>query len=228
MIQLLDLICYGLVLLFGIAVSVCFLGIEYSKKNMVSIGCFFLLTLYLQICSWLFLGIEQTKQLYPLIVHLMLVLFLRIILKRSWLASLSSVFAAYLCCQIPKWFGSIGEMIFQTQFGYYLSYIPAMALCYFFLRKYVAVPVSRIIAQSKKSCLMFGTIPFLYYVFDYVSTIYTDWLYSGSTVAVHFIPSVVSMVLFCVCPPLLCGNPKRKECSAGTRSDGCSTSAGKN
>lgn len=196
MIQLLDLICYGLVLLFGIAVSVCFLGIEYSKKNMVSIGCFFLLTLYLQICSWLFLGIEQTKQLYPLIVHLMLVLFLRIILKRSWLASLSSVFAAYLCCQIPKWFGSIDEMIFQTQFGYYLSYIPAMALCYFFLRKYVAVPVSRIIAQSKKSCLMFGTIPFLYYVFDYVSTIYTDWLYSGSTVAVHFIPSVVSMFYF--------------------------------
>lgn len=33
MIQLLDLICYGLVLLFGIAVSVCFLGIEYSKKT---------------------------------------------------------------------------------------------------------------------------------------------------------------------------------------------------
>ena len=196
MIQLLSLFCYGLVLLFGIAVSVCFSGAPKKRKNLLSTGGFFLLALFLQIVCWQFFGLEQTKELYPLIVHLPLVIFLHTILKRSWLVSLSSVFAAYLCCQIPKWFGSTGEILFHTQLAYYLSYMPAMALCFYLLYKYVAAPVSRIMTQSRKSCLLFGTVPLLYYLFDYVSTIYTDWLYSGSRMAVQFIPSVVSMFYF--------------------------------
>lgn len=196
MVPFLGLFCYGLVLLFGIAVSVCFSGVERSKKNIAITGAFYLFALLIQIVCWQMSGLEQTKALYPLIVHLPLVIFLIVFLKRSCLVSLSSVFAAYLCCQIPKWFASTGETIFQTQLAYHLSYIPAMALCYFCLRKYVAAPVSRVMAQSKKSCLLFGTVPLLYYIFDYVSTIYTDWLYSGSKVAVQFIPSVVSMFYF--------------------------------
>ena len=83
MIQLLGLFCYGLVLLFGIAVSVCFSGAPKKRKNLLSTGGFFLLALFLQIVCWQFFGLEQTKELYPLIVHLPLVIFLHTILKRS-------------------------------------------------------------------------------------------------------------------------------------------------
>ena len=196
MIQLLDLLCYGLVLLFGIAVSVSFSGVEPSRKNMVGTGGVFLLTLSLQIIALQLAGMERTKELYPLIVHLPLVLFLVFYNKRPWLVSLSSVFSAYLCCQIPKWFGLTAEILFRTPLAYCLSYIPAILLCLSFLCRQMAAPVNRIITQSKKSCLLFGAVPFLYFSVADVSTIYTDWLYSGSKAAVQFIPSMFSMFYF--------------------------------
>ena len=48
MIQVLGLLCYGLVSLFGIVVSVCFADIKWNKKNILCICCFFLLALVLQ------------------------------------------------------------------------------------------------------------------------------------------------------------------------------------
>ena len=196
MAQLLGILGYGLVLLFGVAVSVRFSGVPQNKKNIIRVGCFFLFGLFLQIVSWQLWGMEQTKALYPFIVHLPLVIFLSAILKRPWLISVSSVLAAYLCCQIPKWTGAMSALIFRTQISYYISYILAMALSYFCLRKYVAVPTNRIMMQSKKSCLLFAAVPLFYYLFDYITTIYTDWLYSGSKVAVQFIPSIVSVFYF--------------------------------
>lgn len=102
MIQLLSLFCYGLVLLFGIAVSVCFSGAPKKRKNLLSTGGFFLLALFLQIVCWQFFGLEQTKELYPLIVHLPLVIFLHTILKRSWLVSLSSVLPPIYVARFPN------------------------------------------------------------------------------------------------------------------------------
>lgn len=196
MIRVLDLLCYGLVLLFGIAVSVCFSGSLENRKDIILTGRFFFLELFLQIISLQLFGLEHTKELYPFIAHLPLVIFLTVFLKRTWLVSLYSVSAAYLCCQIPKWIGDVSMIIFETQLAYYLSYIPAISFWFFLLWKYVAAPVRHIITLSKKSCLLFGAIPLLYYMFDYISTIYTDWLYSGSRMAVQFTPSFVSMFYF--------------------------------
>ena len=194
--QIVTMLSYGLILLFGIAVSFRFSGAEPNKKNLTGTVCVFLLTLFLQIvCRQLF-GLERTKELYPLIVHLPLIVFLVVFLKRSWLVSLSSVFSAYLCCQIPKWFASTGEAMFRSEHVFFMIYIPAMVIVYIFLHRIVAAPVSRIMNQSKKSCLLFGAVPFSYYIFDYGSTIYTDWLYSGDKIAVQFIPSVVSVFYF--------------------------------
>lgn len=196
MVLILKLLCYGLVLLFGIAVSICFSAIQENKKNVLLAACLFLLLLFLQILSWQLFGLNRTKKLYPLIVHLPLVIFLTVVLKSSWLVSISSVFSAYLCCQIPKWIGAMAAVLFPAQISYYLCYMPAMVLCYVCLRKYVSTPANRIMTQSRTSCLLFCAVPFFYYTFDYTTTIYTNWLYSGSVVAVQFIPSMVSMFYF--------------------------------
>lgn len=196
MTEALGLLCYGLIFLFGIAVSFGFSGVERSRKNMTIAVGFFLFGLVLQIISWRLFGLERTKELYPLIVHLPLILLLVFVFKRSFAVAFSSVFAAYLCCQIPRWISSIGELVFQTRLSFHLIYIPALFLCYYCLRKYVETPVYRIMLQSRKSCFLFGAVPLFYYVFDYVTTIYTDWLYSGSFAAVQFIPSVVSVFYF--------------------------------
>lgn len=196
MMQFLGLLCYGLVLLFGIIVSVWFSGVKQNRKNMAAIISFFVFAGLLQILSWQLFGVETTKELYPLIVHLPLVVLLTVFFRCSLTISLAGVFAAYLCCQIPSWIGAMGPALFRTEISYYLVYIPAIILSLFFLKKYVAGPVSQIVNYSKKFCLLFGIVPFVYYAFDYISTTYTDWLYSGSRMAVQVFPSMLSVLYF--------------------------------
>lgn len=196
MFRMLDMLCYGLILLFGVTVSLLFSGAEKNRKCLLGTLIIFLFTLSAQILCRQLSSLEHTRELYPLIVHLPLILFFAVFLKCTWLTALSSVFSAYLCCQIPRWFASVWEAVFQTRSVFFIIYIPAMMITFFFLKKYIATPASRIMNQSKKSCLLFGAVPLFYYVFDYVSTIYTNWLYSGSRIAVQFIPSIVSIFYF--------------------------------
>lgn len=194
--QALELLGYMMILIFGVAVSDIFAGIERSKKNIVVISCFSASALIFLVFCWYILGLEITKELYPFVVHLPLMILLSTVFKCSLLISLSSIFSAYLCCQIPRWFASMFEMIFESRNAFFIVYIPIMVVCFFALYKYVATPVYRLMTQSKKTCLLFGAVPFFYYIFDYVTTIYTNWLYSGSVAAVQFIPSMVSMFYF--------------------------------
>jgi len=46
--------------------------------------------------------------------------------------------------------------------------------------------------RSVKSCLIFGAMPALYYLFDYAATVYTDFLYRGARAAVQFMPFLIS------------------------------------
>jgi sensor histidine kinase regulating citrate/malate metabolism len=50
--------------------------------------------------------------------------------------------------------------------------------------------------KSLRSCLFLGGVPFFYYLFDYITTIYTDMLYSGTKWAVQFIPSTIAIFFF--------------------------------
>ncbi len=226
MIQLLSLFCYGLVLLFGIAVSVCFQAPQKSGRIFFPPAAFSL-ALFLQIVCWQFFGLEQTKELYPLIVHLPLVIFLHTILKRSWLVSLSSVFAAIYVARFPNGSGSTGEILFHTQLAYYVSYMPAMALCFYLLYKYVAAPVSRIMTQSKGnpaccSALCRSCITWLIMFPPSTPTGCTavpGWRYSLFLRSFH--------VLLCVCSHLLRRSAKGKSHTTGTGFDGGTAERGK-
>ncbi|MEG0721736.1 MAG: ATP-binding protein, partial [Lachnospiraceae bacterium] len=103
--QLLSIVNYGLVLLFGVFLSVLFAGRSNSQRERLSILLFSIFTLCVQTgCSFIF-GLSITTKLYPLITHLPLVLFLVFALKKSVGISIVSVLTAYFCCQLPRWVG---------------------------------------------------------------------------------------------------------------------------
>lgn len=122
---LIELIRFGFSLLFGVALSVCFAGIEYTRKNK-SIGFFCLILLIVQASYWWLFGIDFTAKLYPLIAHLPMILFLIIYFKRPWLISIVSVFFAYLYCQVPRWIGIIGGTILGSRLSEHICYIAAV------------------------------------------------------------------------------------------------------
>ena len=94
---------YGLVLIYGLFLSAQIAGgwTNRQQKRLILILC--PLFLLLQTPCWLMFGESITKQLYPLIVHLPLVLILIFALKKPVGIALVSVCTAYLCCQLPRW-----------------------------------------------------------------------------------------------------------------------------
>lgn len=192
----LGLIRFGFSLLFGVVLSVCFAGIERTRKNNIAVACSCVILLVTQTVCWWFLGIELTSKLYPLIIHLPVFLFLTLFMKRPWLISAVSVLTAYLCCQVPRWIGIIFGAVFGSSVVDHISYIAAVFVSYYLFRKYVAGVLVQLMEKSTRNSILLGVVPLAYYLFDYITTIYTDLLYQGVNGAVQFMPSVLSIAYF--------------------------------
>lgn len=190
------LLRFGVSLVFGITVSVLFAGIEPTKKNRLATGLLCVIFLFVQTTSWWILGLDLTSKLYPLIIHLPMIVIFSIYYKRPWLISAVSVLSGYLCCQAPRWFGFLAGATLDSRLADHIFYIVSVVFAYYFLKRYVARSVQQFMKMSTKSCLLLGGVPFFYYLFDYVTAVYTDLLYSGTEWAVQFMPSTISVFYF--------------------------------
>lgn len=185
-----DMIYYITVFLFGVAVSICFAGISMNRRNILSTLIFCALDGLLQIIIFSSLGKFSTQQLYPLITHLPLILFILLVHKCSLLNSVVSVLTAYLCCQIPRWCGYFFNLFSDNPILYTLFYVLTTLITFYFLYRHIAEPAQQFMKQTRKNALLLGMVPLCYYFFDYISTVYTDWLYSGNAIVVQFMPSL--------------------------------------
>jgi len=95
---------------------------------------------------------------------------------------------------------SLGLLIPEEHWLYPILYIPVAVLFLFFLWRYLATALRQLIERSRNTCLLMGLVPALYYVFDYVTTVYTSLLTSGNMAAVQFMPSVVSVAYLIFVP----------------------------
>ncbi len=196
MLTVFGLINYGLILIFGVLLSFDFAGVEKTSKNHRIKIYFICLMLLVQVSSWQFFGLETTKKIYPLIVHFPLIVSLVFFCRSTYLTAFVSVVSAYLCCQTPRWIATVALYTFDSRAAYHIVNTLAIFLTLYFLKKYVVSSVNRLMNISKRSLLLFGAVPFMYYLFDYGTTVYTNLLYNGIEMAVHFMPSLVSMFYF--------------------------------
>ena len=196
LVTVIGLLRFGCSLIFGIAVSVLFAGIELTRKNRLILGVLCTIFLFVQTACWWILGLDLTSKLYPLIIHLPVIFIFSLYFKRPWLISAISVLSGYLCCQAPRWIGFLGGAALGNRLAEHVFYIAAVFLSYYYLKRYVAGSVRQLMEISNKSCLFLGGVPLFYYLFDYTTTIYTDVLYRGTKWAVQFMPSTISVFYF--------------------------------
>lgn len=186
-----DLIYFSTVLLFGVAVSFCFAGI-FTKKYLLP---FLFISAFeggIQLLISYHADIETTRQLYPLIIHLPIIFFLIALFKCRPLHAIVSVLSAYLCCQIPLWCSYFGNIFFEGKFGYTVIYVLSAIITFIGIYCYIASPMHQFMMKSTKNICFIGAVPLIYYCFDYSTTVYTDWLYSGQIITVQFMPFVVA------------------------------------
>lgn len=188
-----DLVNYALVLVYGALLTVSFAGGCATKKERRTVTALCVIVLAVQVLSYVILGLENTKKLYPLISHLPLFLMLILMFKRPWGVALASVLAAYFCCQLPRCIGTFTLYLFKTNLAYQAGYMLSLAPLYFFLRRYFTTAAYRAMTYSKRSLLLFGGLPLFYYIFDYATTVYTDALYAGVKTISEFLPAAMAL-----------------------------------
>lgn len=187
---------YGFALSFGMLVSVLVAGIEADRKSRKILAAANVALFLIQTLCGVSIGLETTTKLYPIIVHFSLFLLILLWFKRPWYIALVSVLSSYLFCQIPRWISFLGGRVLESRVAEHIFYILAIVPLYFFMKKYVIGVLRQLIEVSRKTCLLWGGAPMVYYLFDNVTTIYTDILYSGEKWVMQFLPVVLSVFYF--------------------------------
>ncbi len=192
----LNLINFGFVLFFGIALSLSFsdIKIKNNKKQYALIFCAFGI---LQIIAYLVLGDEFLFKSYPFLTHLPLFFLLKHYYKKSGYIAGISVLSAYLFCTPRKWIGT--AISFFWGYDMWVSYIVQIAITIpllMVIARYISPYVARLKFESNRILRFFIMVPLIYYVLEYILTVYTDLLYRGGAAIVEFMDAAVVVVYF--------------------------------
>jgi len=193
---LLGVFNYGLVLIYGLFLSTSIAGgwVNRQQKRLIFALC--PLFLLIQSLFWLIWGVSAAKQVYPLIVHLPLVLILIFVLKKKPGVALVSVCTAYLCCQLPRWVNLAVTAVTGSPLAGEISYTLVIFPIYLLLRRYFVRIAHDAMAYSPQTLFLFGSLPFVYYIFDYATVIYSNALYAGIPALTEFFPT--ALIIFYV------------------------------
>ena len=113
--------------------------------------------------------------------------FLTLFYQYNVILAALSVLTAYLCCQVSNWIGILALHITHLNWVYFSVRIVTTVLVFIVLLRFVSDAAAQLMRKPTKTLLIFGMLPFAYYLFDYIANVYTDLLYSGSKVAVEFL-----------------------------------------
>jgi len=194
--HILELFNHGLVLLYGVLLSAHIAGgWDTPVQRRWMIGLYPVL-LAVQAILWYLFGSEAVRRLYPLITHLPLILALKFFLKKSAGVSVVSVATAYLCCQLPRWVSLAAEALLRSELAGEIAYTLSIVPVFFLLLRWFVRPAASAMTAHRKSLLLFGSLPAAYYLFDYATAVYADWLALDSAVFAEFLPT--SLIVFYV------------------------------
>lgn len=164
-------------------------ALDTRKKRCIFVCCMLLFPL-LQGLVYFRWGAEFMREVYPLVVHFPLLLLLYALTGR-FLWPFFSILTAYLCCQLRRWIALFAVAILSggQPMQDFFELLLTLPLLLFLLHN--ASPLVRQLSgyPAKTQC-QFGSIPLVYYVFDYITAVYTDLLASGDPVVVEFMPFV--------------------------------------
>ena len=203
-IDILSGINFALVFFFGVALSVSFTGGCRGRRDRAALLAMCPIFLAFQTIFWLALGMDTAKQFYPLYIHLPLLLGLTLVLKKPVWISLVSICSAYLCCQLPRCGGIVAAAVTGSALTGQIVYAVIIVPIFFFLLRYFVPAARDTMAEFPSSLLFFGSLPIIYYIYDYtfairINLLYAELLspghdYSGRQVLAEVLPTVAGLL----------------------------------
>ena len=192
---------YIAILLFGLLMSFAFAGIRLSeKRNILAAAVLFAICGSLQLATLCLFDVDLVWKLYPLITHVPLVVFLLVYYRKRLVTALSAVTTAYLCCQPAKWIGLLVAALTNSIVAEQLVRTLTLLVVGILFLCYTATYLSKLFNKDIRSICIFGGVPMFYYLFDYITGIYTSlWVYHQELTA-EFLPFFLCAIfmVFCV------------------------------
>lgn len=185
-ISILKIIHNATTLFFGIFVSAFFLGVRKTRKNIMTLLLFFCVLGILFLSSFLLAGENFTTQIYPLLIHIPLIIFLMCYYKYRFISACTAVFSAYLCCQISNWTGIVALDLTGEAICYYAVRIIITLTVFYILSFKISHTMEILLSKEIRDVFIVGLLPFSYYVFDYAATKFSNLLYSGNKSITEF------------------------------------------
>lgn len=168
-------------LVFGVALSASFAGIEATRRNIAVLVVFATLDYCLQALLGLAGGVDAAKMFYPLITHAPLVVLLVLAFKRGLLVSTAAVLLSYLCCELPNVVESLcrelwgpGLVVETAVYAVMASLVAALII------RFAARPVRELFNTSASVCATFSSVPLAFYLWDYAAGVYSSWMVHNS------------------------------------------------
>jgi len=194
-----ELLRYTVTMIFGVYISASFLNVRMTRQNILLLGLFSVMSLAVQALLFMTRSVTFIAMIYPLLVHLPLLLLFLLVLHKEFFSSVIAITTSYLCCCISTWLTIIAETTGASSLTVNIIYTLVLAGAGILIVLFITEPFSAILKKPARSLISFGIIPIFYYVFDYISTVYTEWLYSHNQIAVEFPP-----FLLCICYLVFC------------------------
>ena len=188
----------SLVLFFGLFLSILIAGGWQDTRQRRRLLAFCPVLLAVQGLFWALWGTQTVEMLYPLIVHLPLVLILIFVLKKTPPVALVSVGTAYLLCQLPRWVEQIISAVTRLPLAGQMAYTVALAVSFWLLCRYFVRAAHGAMTESPQSLFLFGSLPLAYYLYDYATAVYFDLSEAATRVIMDFLPTflIVFYILF--------------------------------
>ena len=188
-----DLLYYVCILFFGVYSALKLACGSFTRKHR---NLFILLCPALLIVQGILLellGIEWVWRLYPLIVHVPIVLAFILFLYVKWDTALLAVIISYSLCQLMRWIGLVINILCETSVIALMIHLSLCLILFFLLDRYCMHPIHAALCRSGKSRHIFGALPILYYIYDYFM-LYTQRYFAEVMAFQELLPT--AMLLF--------------------------------
>lgn len=174
-------------LLFGVFASAALCGVELNRRHALELAVVTILTGIAFSIANVVGGELFARQVYPLVVHLPLTVYLCARYHLSPLLATLGVTSAYLSCQFSNWMGIAAFAATDSQIAYYLARIATTLGVFAVLLHWAGDIGPRLAIKSPTELGILLILPLVYYIFDYATNVYTTLFHSGSVVTVEFL-----------------------------------------
>lgn len=197
--SIVTIVRYGFSLLYGTALTGVLAGVfkdehgHIVKRNCVIISATMLFTGGVQILLYLTMGKDFTIKTYPIHTHLVLFLVLVFLCKCTTIIAVLAIMMGYMALQIPNWLCEWVCVSYDDPHGLVrcITYAILTVICMRVIYKHFADSVREMMRGSLLAATSFLVLPVVYYVFDYLTTVWTSLLYDGAFLAVQFMPAMI-------------------------------------